>query len=255
MAVSLSIEMNPIRSRTKSERAADPKVPFEIGAALFSPAVEEHVHAFFAPLHYERRYAYPLLIWLHGPGHDDERQLIRIMPSISMRNYAAAAPRGFRLPDDPAGRLDWPQTCEIIEAASHRVFDCLEAAAKRFHVSRARVFLAGFDAGGTMAFRIAMNHPESFAGVLSLGGAFPSGHQPLARLVAARRMPVFLALGRDSETYGPVDACNDLRLLHTAGIPVTLRQYPCGHQLSEQMLRDVDRWIMEQVTAAAQPPR
>jgi len=45
-----------------------------------------------------------------------------------------------------------------------------------------------------------------------------------------------------------------LRLLHTAGISVTLRQYPCEHQLSEQMLRDVDRWIMEQITAPAESP-
>ena len=169
------------------------------------------------------------------------------MPLISMRNYAAAAPRGFRGAD--AVRLGWPQTPEMIEAAAHRVFDCIEAAAKRFHVSRTRIFLAGFDAGGSMALRIAMKHPESFAGVLSLGGAFPSAHQPLACLVSARKMPAFLAVGRDSQVYGPEEACNDLRLLHTAGISVTLRQYPCGHQLTEQMLRDVDRWIMDQVTA------
>jgi len=39
-----------------------------------------------------------------------------------------------------------------------------------------------------------------------------------------------------------------LRLLHTAGIFVTLRQYPCGQEISPQMLADVDRWIIEQIT-------
>jgi hypothetical protein len=38
-----------------------------------------------------------------------------------------------------------------------------------------------------------------------------------------------------------------LRLLHTAGLSVTLRQCPCGHELLPQMLADVNRWIMEQI--------
>ncbi len=213
--------------------------------------MEDSVHAFFAPLHYEPKYAYPLLVWLHGPGHNDERQLVRIMPLISMRNYAAAAPRGFGRPDSQA--LDWPQDPASIEAATHRVFGCMGAARERFHIAGRRVFLGGFDSGGTMALRIALNQPEYFAGVLSLGGALPRGHQPFGRLVAARRLPVFLALGRDSEVYGPDKACDDLRLLHTAGVSVTLRQYPCGHELSSPMLRDIDRWIMEQITVPAEP--
>ena len=247
--------MNPIQSTTRSKKTGTPDLSLEIGSALFSQSDGDHTHAFFAPLHYEPKYAYPLLVWLHGPGYDDERQLIRIMPMISMRNYAAAAPRGFAVAQgDSIEALGWPQTAERIDGATERVFDCIDAATSRFHVERRRIFLGGFDAGGTMAFRIAMNHPERFAGVLSLGGPFPRGLQPFGQLIAARRLPAFLALGRDSQVYGPEQACDDLRLLHTAGISVTLRQYPCEHQLSEQMLRDVDRWIMEQITAPAESP-
>jgi len=39
-----------------------------------------------------------------------------------------------------------------------------------------------------------------------------------------------------------------LRLLHSAGMSVTLRVYPGGDELSPQMLADVDRWIIEQIT-------
>lgn len=242
--------MNPIHSSARSKQQT-PAPRFEIESAQFSCWAEDSSHAFFAPLHYERKYAYPLLVWLHGPGHNDERQLVRIMPLISMRNYVAAAPRGF----DGEGTegLGWPQDPHWIEAATHRVFGCIGVACERYHISAKRVFLGGFGSGGTMAFRIALSHPESFAGVLSLGGGLPQGHQPFGRLVAARRLPAFLAMGRDSEVYGPEKACADLRLFHAAGVSVTLRQYPCGHELSPQMLRDVDRWIMEQITMVAQP--
>ena len=49
-------------------------------------------YSLYVPLHYERNYAYPLLIWLHGPS-DDERQLRTIMRHISVRNYVGVAPR------------------------------------------------------------------------------------------------------------------------------------------------------------------
>jgi phospholipase/carboxylesterase len=88
--------------------------------------------------------------------------------------------------------------------------------------------------------------------VLSICGGFPRGRTPFQRLTEARRLPVFLAVGRDSCAYPPDTACEDLRLLHAAGMSIILRQYPCGQQLSEQMLRDVDRWIMEQITLAAE---
>jgi phospholipase/carboxylesterase len=113
------------------------------------------------------------------------------------------------------------------------------------------VFLAGYDCGGTMAFRIAMQHPDLFAGVLSIGGGFPSGRTPLARLPEARRMPIFLACGRDSRKYPQERVCDDLRLFHSAGMAVSLRQYPCGQEIAIQMLGDLDRWIMEQIGTAA----
>jgi len=225
-----------------------------IQSALFSPSSSETTCALFAPLHYERGYAYPLIVWLHGRG-DDERQLMRIMPLVSMRNYVAVAPRG--LPVEVAEGAEvlgfgWEQSEESIERAERQVFNSITVAKRKFHISPQRVFLAGFDCGGTMAFRLAMRHPQCFAGVLSLCGAFPSGHTPLRRLEEARRLQVFLAVGRDSRDYPPKKVCEDLRLFHAAGFSTTLRQYPCDHELAPQMLADVDRWIIEQITCPKQ---
>jgi len=218
---------------------------FSIDAALLENYGGQSQHTLFAPMHYEPGYAYPLMVWLHG--HDgDERQLMRIMPSVSMRNYVAVAPRGTER--TASGGYTWGQTEEQVQAAEQRIFDCIHTARQKLHVAADRVFLAGFDCGGTMAFRAAMNQPQWFAGVLSLGGAFPTGRCPLGNLAEARRLHLFVAVGRDSLVYGPEQVCNDLRLFHAAGMSATLRQYPCGHELTPQMLSDVDRWIIEQIT-------
>lgn len=211
-------------------------------------------YSLFAPLHYEPGYAYPLVIWLHGPL-DNEHQLKKIMPLVSMRNYAAVGPRGTLPMQTESGlrAYGWAQTHDQILHAEHAVFDAYDAATTRFNIAPHRIFLAGYDCGGTMALRIALQYPGKFAGVLSLGGAFPEGSNPLAKIGQARRLPVFLACGRQAEKFPSQQVCDNLRLLHSAGMSVTLRQYPCGDELTTQMLSDMDRWIMEQVLPSEAP--
>jgi phospholipase/carboxylesterase len=237
--------MYPTEQSARSRKQEFPSRTFSIESALFKRAAKDSSRTLFTPLHYEANYAYPLLVWLHAEG-DDESQLQRIMPLLSLRNYAAVAPRGF--PREQGG-FAWPQTPDHIQEAEHRVFDGIEAAAAELHVSLDRIFLAGYGSGGTMALRLAMNHPARFAGVLSICGGLPSDHQPFSQLNQARRLPVLLAVGHESRAYSPAMACDNLRLLHTAGISVMLRLYPCSQELIPRMLGDVDCWVMEQITA------
>jgi len=208
--------------------------------------------SFFTPLHYEPNYAYPLLIWLHGPG-EEETQLRLVMPHISLRNYVAAAVRGTMPLDDQtaAPGYTWSQSSAHVAMAEQGVFEAMEAASRRFNIAPRRVFLAGHDCGGTMALRIALGHPDLFAGVLSLGGPLPHERRPFSRLADLRIMPVFLASGRDSERYPAPSVCDNLRLLHSAGMSVDLRQYPCSHEIMSAMLADMDRWIMNLVVSAS----
>src|SRR5436190_20982679 len=65
-------------------------------------------YATFAPIHYEERYAYPLLVWLHGNA-SSERELRQVIPLVSMRNYVAIAPRGSWTAKRNRGRYGWRQ--------------------------------------------------------------------------------------------------------------------------------------------------
>ena len=157
-------------NRTRRSKELAPSVPvppqFQVDAGRMETAAGDTVHSLFAPLHYEPGYAYPLLVWLHGL-HGDERHILRIMPLVSMQNYVAVAPRGLEAAAVEEGRsgFGWRQTDDHIQQAEQRVFDGIETASKKLHVSPQRVFLAGFDCGGSMALRLAMSHPDRFAGV------------------------------------------------------------------------------------------
>ena len=238
----------------KSHQSSGRRPASHVESGLFTTRSQDTTCAVFGPMHYEARYCYPLIIWLHGEG-DDERQLLRVMPHVSIRNYVAVAPRGICLPetvgtDRPEAQREgyrWEQSEAVVQQAEHRIFDGIESVARKYCFHRGRIFLAGFDSGGTMALRVALNHPNRFAGVLSLCGAFPQEGTPLGNLNEARQLPIFMAAGRDSCRYSPKDVCENLRLFHAAGLSVTLRQYPCGHEIVLPMLADVDRWIMEQI--------
>jgi len=232
-------------------------LPVETTSASSSPndatTISAHLasggppHSLFSPLHYEKKYAYPLLIWLHG-DEGNEYQLRQVMPLISMRNYVGVATRGTVSNRDNEASFRWEQTQREIFLAEHRILDSIEMAGEEFHLDTRRIFLAGFQSGGTMALRMALNHPERFAGAVSIGGPFPQGEAPLRCLKQARNLPIFLAQCRDSSDYSIDTACEELRLFHIAGLQASIRQYPCGNELDTQMLADLDTWIMEQIT-------
>ena len=234
-----------------------------------------HPHILFSPIHYEPGYAYPLLVWLHDLG-SDERQMMRVMPEVSMRNFVAVAPQGFRM--EPAcetpkpasldvaailqaakqarATLGWPETVAALTEIEERIFDCIKLAQKRTNIAPRRVFLAGVGMGGTMALRMAFQHPEHFAGVASLGGALPQGKNMLKQWKAARAMPLFWGWNQASLSKNQAAATElggsewngkHLVLLHTAGFPLTVREYDDDQPLVPAMLHDLNRWMMNLV--------
>lgn len=224
--------------------------PSRVEAGIASALTGEHPSVVFAPMHYEPNYAYPLVVWLHGDGAS-ERQLVKLMPHISLRNYVGVAPRGPIERSLRGKAFGWSLRGAGMAEAEQRVFEAIDAVGRRYHVARRRVFLAGADAGGTVALRIALTYPDRFAGVLSFGGPFPAGGTPLVRLDEARRLPMFFAYDGGASDFDSGRLDEQIRLFYTACMQVMLRSYPPRSHLGRQMLADADRWMMELVTGAA----
>jgi phospholipase/carboxylesterase len=201
-------------------------------------------HATFVPMHYEPGYAYPLVVWLHNsPGN--ELELPRVMEWVSMRNYVAIAPRGPSADRRTAHAYSWRQTDDDIEEAEARIAECIDLARRRYHIHADRIFLVGHGSGGTMAVRAAWNNPGKYAGVATIGGSLPTRLCPLRRVNQMRRLPCMLAMSRGSQRYPDDRVCRDLRLLHSVGCTVDLRQYLGDEELTTKMLSDLNHWLMD----------
>lgn len=196
----------------------------------------------YLPENYEPNYAYPLVIWLHGDGGNEE-DLQLVMPLVSDRNYIGMA---IRAP--------WDSWTEAEHANTHDFETDLHATVCRlrsqFHVHSERIYLAGFGSGATMALQTVLNRPEWFAGAAMMGGQIPSTPYPLAKLNELRGKRVLWTAG-DSDPTIPVEATGrGLRTLHVAGMQTTVRTFAGRHQMVEGMLDGLNHWIMQGISSA-----
>jgi phospholipase/carboxylesterase len=245
------------RIQTLTQRA--PGAGFGIEGASISARrspISAPSNAFFLPQHFEPNYAYPLVVWLHGP-HDNENQLKSVMPYVSMRNYVGVGPRGTtasELDDGSQIRFRWVQAETHVHIAEQRVLEAIDEATRRWNIAHNRTFIAGLHCGGTMALRLALRNPERFAGALSFGGRFPTQFAPLARLHRVRQLPLFIAITAASKLYPQQDVCQHLRLFHAAHLKVTIHHYSGDDALTTQMLKDMDHWVMDRMTGSSSDP-
>jgi phospholipase/carboxylesterase len=200
----------------------------------------------FLPTGYEPRYPYPLLVFFHGQGGNEE-QVLRLAPRLSRRNFICIALRGpdaitFR-PDGRWG-YGWGADDNTDAALEDYVFRAVELTRRTYHVHSERIYLAGFCEGASLAYRLGLLFPERFAGVISLNGIMPRQGCPLLRLPEVRQLRVFIGHGIANAVAPLSMARRDHKLLYTAGLQVEMKTYPATHRLHVDMLRDVNRWVI-----------
>ncbi len=232
----------------------------------------------FVPREYEPNYAYPLLIMLHPRGGDEERT-IGLAASLSPRNYIGLSLRGpeelqrrgrtigfgwgpeFADPDRPRANeaeLDSPSSAERVRRfmtdgvrdSIDRIEDSLTESVRKIrrtlNVHTERVFLVGRGEGAAVAYRLALSHPERYAGVVAINGWIPAGFAPLVRFDACRSLRVFISHGDWNVRPGLNRVLRDAQILHSAGLDTTFRSYPAGGRVTPKMRTDINEWLIGQ---------
>jgi phospholipase/carboxylesterase len=199
----------------------------------------------FLPTGYEPNYPYPLLVFFHGHGGNEE-QIIRLAPDLSRRNYVCIAlrgpePLGQGRDGQPAFGWGGDEPCDA--QIEDYVFRAIEQTRRVYHVHSERIFLAGFCEGAQLAYRMGLAFPEKFGGVISLNGSMPRTGGPLFRLPDIRKLRVLIGHGI-ANVVAPLSLARaDFKLLYTAGLDVRFKTYATTHRVHADMLRDVDHWI------------
>ncbi len=240
---------------------------------------EPLVEACYVPQRYEPNYPYPLLVMFHARG-SDEQQMVRNASAINWRNYVGLSLRGpeevvrrgqlvgygwgpeFSRRDrekaaDPAQpavndaellRRRLHDELEPVDVLEDAVFSAVRKTRSSLHVHSERIFLVGSGEGAAVAYRMAFNYPERFAGVVAINGWLPTRCRPLARLKDCRELKILVVHGEWNARARVEQARRDVATMRAGGLKVAFQSYPCAHRLTSPMLSDVDTWLINQCT-------
>jgi phospholipase/carboxylesterase len=199
---------------------------------------------------------HPTILLLHGWGasaHD----LIGLAPVLHGGRTLVLCPQGPLAFQAGPGMLGYgwfplvpgrPPDAAAIETSRRQVEAFLDAAVARYPVDRARLIVAGFSQGGFLAYQIALRSPERFAGLMALSSWLP---QEVASAIPAqpahKQLPALVVHGSDDSMVPVARAYTSRDALLALGVPTVFREYPMGHEIRPEALRDIVRWLEERV--------
>ncbi|MSR30612.1 MAG: hypothetical protein EXR99_03815 [Gemmataceae bacterium] len=205
----------------------------------------------FLPVYYEPNYAYPLLVFLHGHGSSED-SVLRYAPHISRRNFIAISLRGRQeVTIQKNGKFEegysWGSQAQSDAWVEDYLFNAIEKTRDFYHIHSRRIYLVGFCEGATLAYRMALQFPEQFAGMVSLNGCLPRQQRPLWRVNQMRHIKLFMGHGVANSVIPMGMALEDRLQFQMAGVEPCWRTYGTNHRLHVEMFKDTNRWIMGHV--------
>jgi len=133
----------------------------------------------YVPPSYDPRVPMPLLVLLHGytSNSEDVDRYFQLQPQAAANGFLYVRPNGTM---DTSGDQFWNATDACCDLHGTGVDDSAYLAAlvreldSRYAVDRRRVYVVGHSNGGFMAYRMACDHADVIAAVVSFAGAMPA---------------------------------------------------------------------------------
>ena len=189
-----------------------------------------------------REAKHPTVIMLHGRGADEEDLLSlaeeydpRLLVLSVRAPYPFSYGSGFTWYD--VGTIGTPDPA-MFRHSYGLLSGFVDDALRSYPVDPARLFLLGFSMGTVMAFALSLTRPELFRGVVAQSGYVPEGTHLSFRWQALGGLAYFVAHGTEDPVIPVAFARRTRQLLEQSNARVEYREYPMGHQISQESIRD-----------------
>lgn len=198
---------------------------------------------------------HPTIIAMHGYGASS-LDLIGLAPYIADGKFMVICPQGpIEVPIGPTRGYGWfpiriggSPDREAIEAAGKSVARFVDSAIERYPVDHRKLVVLGFSQGGYMAYTLAMANPARYAALVALSTWFPPDLKDAATDRAAlERLPTMVQHGRGDEMIEIARARTSVENLRELRVPVTFREYDCGHEITAEGLEDLAKFLTSKV--------
>lgn len=189
---------------------------------------------------------------LHGRGADEE-DLLGLAQNLDER-FLIISPRapnpfssggGYTWYD--AGPLGVPDA-STFTASYHSLVQFLTDAASGYPVDTTNVFLFGFSMGSVMSYALSLTMPHLFRGVVANSGYVPEGTSLELRWKNLAGLEFLITHGTEDPLIPIVAARHARELFEHSTASITYKEYPMGHQISEESLADASAWLTQRLT-------
>ena len=202
------------------------------------------------------------VIWLHGLGADR----YDFMPVAEILQQSLLTTR-FVLPQAPTravtinGGYAMPSWYDIkamsparsiseeeLEESADMVIQLIEAQ-RQSGIDSNRIFLAGFSQGGAVVLHTAyLKWQGPLGGVLALSTYAPTFSETLPLSASQQRIPALCLHGQYDEVVQNAMGRTAYERLKAAGVAVTWQEYPMGHEVLPEEIRDIGAWLTKRLT-------
>ena len=201
----------------------------------------------------------PMAILLHGLGAD-EQDLFGLAPFLDPRLLVVSARAPHEVP--PMGYswfdIDWSEVPpridyqQVVESRS-AILGLVAEAAATHGADPSRVWLVGFSQGASMAAACALARPDMLRGIVAHSGRLSRRAVPSVPAPGLAGFPVLWQHGR-ADPVVPVAFGHEARdVLGALGLQLDYREYPIGHEISEQGLLDMTGWLSARIDETDAP--
>jgi phospholipase/carboxylesterase len=204
---------------------------------------------------------FPTILALHGWGASAQ-DLLGLAPYLHGGEALVICPQGpvaFEIQQGYYG-YGWfpirpgrpPEPAEFAQGAA-LLRDFLADMLRRYPVNPRKLVVLGFSQGGVMAYDLVLRDPERFAGLVALSSWLPQELvASLRRRPELAQLPVFVAHGSEDPMLPVAMGQASRDSLIALGVPATYREYPMGHEVRPELLRDVVEWLDSKVLSPIQ---
>lgn len=202
------------------------------------------------------------VIWLHGLGADRydflpvaealQEQLLStrfVLPQAPTRpvtiNGGYAMPSWYDIKAmSPARSISEDELNESADT----VIGLIEAQ-KASGIDANRIVLAGFSQGGAVVFHTAyLKWQGALGGVIALSTYAPTFSDELELSASQQRIPALCLHGQYDDVVQNSMGRTAYEHLKTRGVTVTWQEYPMGHEVLPEEIRDIGSWLVARLS-------
>ena len=198
---------------------------------------------------YDPAIGYPVVILLHGFGAS-MGDLAGLCPAIDREGYVYVCPNGPIPVQIGFGMVGYAWTPSIendtredADRAEQLLALLLEEVMARYRVEPGNVILGGFSQGGMMTYRCGLTDPANYRGLVVLSSRVPDPGHLRPKLPRSRSQPIFITHGTSDSMIPIAHGRESRRFLEAEGYEPDYKEYSMGHEINQDVLDDLVRWI------------